>query len=65
MLHVQQELKKDLNKIEGVTLANVNLALENATVEYNPSQISVADIIATSRKIRVWGASIKRMKRSS
>ena len=33
-------IEKGLNKLEGVTLANVNLALENATVEYNPSQIS-------------------------
>ncbi|WP_342598225.1 heavy metal translocating P-type ATPase [Psychrobacillus sp. FSL H8-0483] len=39
-------IEKGLNKMEGVALANVNLALENATVEYNPSQISVADIIA-------------------
>uniref|UniRef100_UPI0039896768 heavy metal translocating P-type ATPase n=1 Tax=Psychrobacillus psychrotolerans TaxID=126156 RepID=UPI0039896768 len=40
-----------LNKLEGVTLANVNLALENATVEYNPAQISVADIIGRVEKL--------------
>lgn len=38
-------IEKGLNKMEGVSQANVNLALENATIEYNPSQISAADII--------------------
>lgn len=44
-------IEKGLNKLEGVTLANVNLALENATVEYNPAQISVADIIGRIEKL--------------
>lgn len=44
-------IEKGLNKLEGVTLANVNLALENATVEYNPAQISVADIIGRVEKL--------------
>ncbi|MEI4768983.1 heavy metal translocating P-type ATPase [Psychrobacillus sp. FJAT-51614] len=44
-------IEKGLNKLEGVSFANVNLALENATVEYNPSQISVADIIARVEKL--------------
>ncbi|WP_419960291.1 heavy metal translocating P-type ATPase [Psychrobacillus sp. BM2] len=44
-------IEKGLNKLEGVTLANVNLALENATVEYNPSQISVPDIIGRIEKL--------------
>ncbi|WP_391201544.1 heavy metal translocating P-type ATPase [Psychrobacillus sp. L4] len=44
-------IEKGLNKLVGVSLANVNLALENATVEYNPSQISVADIIGRVEKL--------------
>ena len=48
-------IEKGLNKLEGVTFANVNLALENATIEYNPSQISITDIIQSSRKVRIRG----------
>jgi len=44
-------IEKGLNKLEGVSFANVNLALENATIEYNPSQISVTDIIARVEKL--------------
>lgn len=44
-------IEKVLNKMEGVALANVNLALEKATIEFNPSQISVLDIIAKVEKI--------------
>ena len=33
-------IEKGLNKMEGVTSATVNLALETATVEYNPSEVS-------------------------
>ena len=32
-------------------LANVNLALEKATVEFNPSQVAIADIIAKVEKL--------------
>ncbi|MDR7001329.1 heavy metal translocating P-type ATPase [Neobacillus niacini] len=38
-------IEKGLNKLEGVDKATVNLALESATVEYNPSLISPQDII--------------------
>ena len=51
-------IEKGLNKLEGVTFANVNLALENATIEYNPSQISIADIISRVEKLG-YGAIIK------
>ncbi|MGE7666832.1 heavy metal translocating P-type ATPase [Ureibacillus composti] len=51
-------IEKGLNKIEGVSLATVNLALENATVEYNPSDVSVLDIIARVEKLG-YGAHIK------
>ncbi|MFJ8064060.1 heavy metal translocating P-type ATPase [Psychrobacillus sp. NPDC096426] len=44
-------IEKGLNKMEGVTIAYVNLALENATVEYNPSQVSVGDIIEKVEKL--------------
>ncbi|MCK1998346.1 heavy metal translocating P-type ATPase [Psychrobacillus psychrodurans] len=44
-------IEKGLNKLEGVSFANVNLALENATIEYNPSQINVSDIIARVEKL--------------
>ncbi|QFF97861.1 Cu(2+)-exporting ATPase [Psychrobacillus glaciei] len=44
-------IEKGLNKLGGVSLANVNLALENATVEYNPSQITVSDIIGLVEKL--------------
>ncbi|MFC4411512.1 heavy metal translocating P-type ATPase [Chungangia koreensis] len=38
-------IEKGLNKMEGVSQANVNLALESATIEYNPSQISAFDLV--------------------
>jgi Cu+-exporting ATPase len=38
-------IEKGLNKLDGVSKANVNLASENATVEYNSSQIAKSDII--------------------
>ncbi|SER78550.1 heavy metal translocating P-type ATPase [Psychrobacillus sp. OK032] len=44
-------IEKGLNKLVGVSSANVNLALENATIEYNPSEVSVGDIIARVEKL--------------
>ncbi|TQR15638.1 heavy metal translocating P-type ATPase [Psychrobacillus soli] len=44
-------IEKGLNKMDGVTFVNVNLALENAAVEYNPSETSVADIIGRIEKL--------------
>ncbi|WP_309090729.1 heavy metal translocating P-type ATPase [Domibacillus sp.] len=38
-------IEKGLNKLDGIRNANVNLALERATVQYNPSVLSPADII--------------------
>ncbi|EXX87941.1 ATPase P [Paenibacillus darwinianus] len=37
-------IEKGLNKMAGVTKANVNLALETARVEYNPASVSVSDM---------------------
>ncbi|MEH7502621.1 heavy metal translocating P-type ATPase [Neobacillus drentensis] len=38
-------IKKGLNKLDGVSKAFVNLAIESATVEYNPSLIGTQEII--------------------
>ncbi|MCY7796530.1 copper ion binding protein, partial [Bacillus spizizenii] len=37
-------IEKRLNKIEGVTNAPVNFALETVTIEYNPKETSVTDL---------------------
>ncbi|WP_121609921.1 heavy metal translocating P-type ATPase [Mesobacillus foraminis] len=39
-------IEKGLNKLEGVSKATVNLALETANIEYNPSQLTVQDMIS-------------------
>ncbi len=39
-----QTIEKALNEKEGIYKANVNFALEKASVEYNPEQISLAGI---------------------
>lgn len=44
-------VEKGLNKMEGISLANVNLALEKATVEFNPAEVTIADIIAKVEKL--------------
>jgi len=44
-------IEKGLNKIEGVTNATVNLALESATVAYNPSQIGTKEMIEKIEKL--------------
>ncbi len=44
-------IEKGLNKMDGVKNATVNLALESATVEYNPSEVSVQDMIEKVSKI--------------
>ncbi|MFA1710174.1 heavy metal translocating P-type ATPase [Peribacillus frigoritolerans] len=51
-------IEKGLNKLNGVSMANVNLALENATVEYDPSVVSPVDIIQKVEKLG-YGAVIK------
>ncbi|WP_025025931.1 heavy metal translocating P-type ATPase [Caldalkalibacillus mannanilyticus] len=44
-------IEKGLNKVEGVTRATVNLAIESATVEYNPSQVTVSEIMQRVEKL--------------
>ncbi|MBM7663157.1 Cu+-exporting ATPase [Bacillus mesophilus] len=51
-------VEKGLNKLEGIKTASVNLALETAMVEYNPSEVSVSDIQARVEKLG-YGAKLK------
>jgi len=51
-------IEKGLNKMDGVIQANVNLALEKATVEYNPSAISVKELIQKVENLG-YGAILK------
>lgn len=44
-------IEKGLNKLTGVTTATVNFALESASVAYNPSQVSVSDMIKQVEKL--------------
>ena len=44
-------IEKGLNRMDGVAVANVNLALEKATIEFNPSEITIADVIAKVEKL--------------
>ncbi|MGD6804653.1 heavy metal translocating P-type ATPase [Rossellomorea aquimaris] len=44
-------IEKGLNKTEGVSKAHVNLALEKATVEYNPTHISAAELVKRVEKL--------------
>ncbi len=46
-----QTIEKALNKKEGVYKATANFALETATVEYNPEQISLAGIKKVIRDV--------------
>ncbi|MDQ1001543.1 Cu+-exporting ATPase [Neobacillus niacini] len=51
-------IEKGLNKLDGVIKANVNLALEKATVEYNGSVLTPSDIISKVEKLG-YGAHMK------
>lgn len=52
-------IEKGLNKMAGVTNASVNLALEKATIEYNPSAVSTRDL---TNKVEAlgYGAIVKK-----
>ena len=39
-------IEKVLNKMDGVKIATVNLALESAAIEYNPKEITIEQMIA-------------------
>ncbi|MGG1398774.1 heavy metal translocating P-type ATPase [Bacillus salipaludis] len=51
-------IEKGLTKLEGVVRANVNLALEKATVEYNSAVVSTGEIIQKVETLG-YGAHIK------
>ncbi len=44
-------IEKGFNKLEGVSQANVNVALEKATVEYNPLVITTSELIKRVEKL--------------
>ena len=52
-------IEKVLGKLDGVATANVNLALEKATVEFNPSQVTLSDILARIEKIGFGAEPVK------
>ncbi|MCK6258448.1 heavy metal translocating P-type ATPase [Fictibacillus sp. KIGAM418] len=51
-------IEKGVKKLNGVLDANVNLALETATVSYQPSEISVSEMIKKVEDLG-YGASLK------
>jgi P-type Cu+ transporter len=51
-------IEKGLNKMEGIVSANVNLALEKASIEYNPEVLSPKDMIQKVENLG-YGAAIK------
>ncbi|MED2974795.1 heavy metal translocating P-type ATPase [Fictibacillus sp. B-59209] len=51
-------IEKGLKKLYGILDANVNLALETATVSYQPSEISVSEMIKKVEDLG-YGASLK------
>ncbi|WP_423802138.1 heavy metal translocating P-type ATPase [Neobacillus sp. SAB-20_R2A] len=56
-------IEKGLNKLEGVTKATVNLALETASVEYNSAQVNIQEIIQKVEKVG-YEAKVKQDKTS-
>ncbi|TFD98307.1 heavy metal translocating P-type ATPase [Jeotgalibacillus sp. R-1-5s-1] len=52
-------VEKGLQKMEGMNQANVNLALEKATVSYNPDQLSLSDIQEKVEKLG-YGVAVKK-----
>ncbi len=51
-------IEKGLNRMDGVLQANVNLALEKATVEFNPSTLSPKELIQKVESLG-YGAMVK------
>ncbi|WP_033543390.1 heavy metal translocating P-type ATPase [Planococcus sp. CAU13] len=44
-------VEKGLNRMSGIGSAHVNLALEKATIEFNPSEVTIGEIIAKVEKL--------------
>ncbi|WNB92933.1 heavy metal translocating P-type ATPase [Bacillus sp. NEB1478] len=57
-------IEKGLNKLPGVLKANVNLALETGSVQYNPSEVSIVDMIKKVDQLG-YGAAIKEDNKES
>ncbi|RHW37508.1 Cu(2+)-exporting ATPase [Lysinibacillus yapensis] len=57
-------IEKGLNKMDGISVANVNLALEQATVEFNPSEVSIGEIIQRVEKLG-YGAHLKENEKNA
>lgn len=55
-------IEKSVSKMPGVKEANVNLALEKATVIYDPGQIKVEEV---EQKIHNLGYGVVKKKRNS
>lgn len=51
-------IEKVLNKKQGIAAATVNLATEHATIEYNPLQVTTAEVIQTIEKLG-YGAHVR------
>ncbi|WP_251517331.1 MULTISPECIES: heavy metal translocating P-type ATPase [Staphylococcus] len=51
-------IEKGLNRMDGVTNANVNLTTENAVISYNPNTVSESDFIAKIQHLG-YDASLK------
>jgi P-type Cu+ transporter len=57
-------IEKGLNKLPGVIKANVNLALETGSVQYNPSEVSIGDMIKKIDQLG-YGAALKEDNKES
>lgn len=44
-------IEKVLGKMDGISTATVNLALEKATIDFNPAEVTVKDIVAKVEKL--------------
>nr|WP_227522054.1 heavy metal translocating P-type ATPase [Bacillus solitudinis] len=44
-------IEKGLGKLSGIVTANVNLAVESASIQYNPSEVTVKEIITQIEKL--------------
>jgi P-type Cu+ transporter len=57
-------IEKGLNRMSGVNNATVNLALENATIEYNPGSVATDELIEKINKLG-YGATKKESKQAT
>ncbi|UFU00695.1 heavy metal translocating P-type ATPase [Radiobacillus kanasensis] len=51
-------IEKGLSRMDGVSTASINLALESGTVEYNPDSITIQDLVEKVEKLG-YGAILK------